>query len=206
MDKKKMYELYSELVRRHGDEDICSQMLKKMLLAEENTETKGGICLKDWLLKDKNDLRKNLKGAFYEDGRIVATDAHALIVLENQNYPEEFEGKIVSPDGDFIEAKYPQWRSVIPDPKKMTEIKPDWAKVKSDLKEVKLGLSTRTSSVRYVNFDDKFCISEKYVPLLLKLQKSPGISKIMYQEGNPRRAILVVGANYCAIFMPVNKD
>lgn len=206
MDKKKMYELYSELVRRHGDEDICSQMLKKMLLAEENTETKGGICLKDWLLKDKNDLRKNLKGAFYEDGRIVATDAHVLIVLENQNYPEEFEGKIVSPDGDFIEAKYPQWRSVIPDPKKMTEIKPDWAKVKSDLKEVKLGLSTRTSSVRYVNFDDKFCISEKYVPLLLKLQKSPGISKIMYQEGNPRRAILVVGANYCAIFMPVNKD
>lgn len=206
MDKKKMYELYSELVRRHGDEDICSQMLKKMLLAEENTETKGGICLKDWLLKGKNDLRKNLKGAFYEDGRIVATDAHVLIVLENQNYPEEFEGKIVSPDGDFIEAKYPQWRSVIPDPKKMTEIKPDWAKVKSDLKEVKLGLSTRTSSVRYVNFDDKFCISEKYVPLLLKLQKSPGISKIMYQEGNPRRAILVVGANYCAIFMPVNKD
>lgn len=206
MDKKKMYELYGEMVRRHGDEDICSQMLKKMLLAEENTETKGGICLKDWLLKDKNDLRKNLKGAFYEDGRIVATDAHVLIVLENQNYPEEFEGKIVSPDGDFIEAKYPQWRSVIPDPKKMTEIKPDWAKVKSDLKEVKLGLSTRTSSVRYVNFDDKFCISEKYVPLLLKLQKSPGISKIMYQEGNPRRAILVVGANYCAIFMPVNKD
>ena len=146
MDKKKMYELYSELVRQHGDEDICSQMLKKMLLAEENTETKGGICLKDWLLKDKNDLRENLKGAFYEDGRIVATDAHVLIVLENQNYPEEFEGKIVSPDGDFIEAKYPQWRSVIPDPKKMTEIKPDWAKVKSDLKEVKLGLSTRTSS------------------------------------------------------------
>lgn len=206
MDKKKMYELYGEMVRRHGDEDICSQMLKKMLLAEENTETKGGICLKDWLLKDKNDLRENLKGAFYEDGRIVATDAHVLIVLENQNYPEEFEGKIVSPDGDFIEAKYPQWRSVIPDPKKMTEIKPDWAKVKSDLKEVKLGLSTRTSSVRYVNFDDKFCVSEKYVPLLLKLQKSPGISKIMYQEGNPRRAILVVGSNYYAIFMPVNKD
>lgn len=129
-----------------------------------------------------------------------------LIVLENQNYPEEFEGKIVSPDGDFIEAKYPQWRSVIPDPKKMTEIKPDWAKVKSDLKEVKLGLSTRTSSVRYVNFDDKFCISEKYVPLLLKLQKSPGISKIMYQEKDPRRAILVVGPNYCAIFMPVSKN
>lgn len=206
MDKKKMYELYSELVRQHGDEDICSQMLKKMLLAEENTETKGGICLKDWLLKDKNDLRKNLKGAFYEGGRIVATDAHVLIVLENQNYPEEFEGKTVSPDGDFIEAKYPQWRSVIPDPKKMTEIKPDWEKVKSDLKEVKLGLSTRTSSVRYVNFDDKFCISEKYVPLLLKLQKSPGISKIMYQEKDPRRAILVVGPNYCAIFMPVSKD
>lgn len=206
MDKKKMYELYGEMVRRHGDEDICSLMLKKMLLAEENTETKGGICLKDWLLKDKNDLRKNLKGAFYEDGRIVAADAHVLIVLENQNYPEEFEGKIVSPDGDFIEAKYPQWRSVIPDPKKMTEIKPDWAKVKSDLKEVKLGLSTRTSSVRYVNFDDKFCISEKYVPLLLKLQKSPGISKIMYQEKDPRRPILVVGPNYCAIFMPVSKD
>lgn len=204
MDKKKMYELYGEMVRRHGDEDVCSQMLRKMLIAEENTETKGGICLKDWLLKDKNNLRENLKGAFYEDGRIVATDAHVLIVLENQNYPEEFEGKIVSPDGDFIEAKYPQWRSVIPDPKKMTEIKPDWAKVKSDLKEVKLGLSTRTSSVRYVNFDDKFCIGEKYVSLLLKLQASPGISRMMYMDN--RRAILVEGPNYQAMFMPVIKD
>lgn len=206
MDKKKMYELYGEMVHQHGAEDICSRMLKKMLLAEENTEAKGGINLTDWLLRDKRDPKQILKGAFYKDGRIVATDAHVLIVLENQNYPEEFEGQVVSPDGDFIEGRFPKWECIIPDQKKMTEIKPDWAKVKSDLKEVKLGLGTRTSSVRYVNFDDKFCINEKYVPLLLKLQKSPGISRIMYQEGDPRRAILVVGPNYCAIFMPVIKD
>lgn len=205
MDKKKMYELYGEMVRRHGDEDICSQMLKKMLLAEENTETKGGINLKDWVSKDKKARRPRFMGAFYKEGRIVATDTHALIVLNNQKYPEEMEGRIVTPDGDFADDEFPKmWEQIVPDPKKMTEIKPDWQKVKVDLKEVKLGLRSNTRSVSYVNFDDKFCIGEKYVSLLLKLQASPGISRMMYMDN--RRAILVEGPNYQAMFMPVIKD
>ena len=137
MDKKKMYELYGEMVARHGDEDFCSQMLRKMLLAEENTETKGGINLKDWLSKDKKDPRPYFTGAFYKEGNIIASDLRAMIVLKNQNYPEEFEGKIVSPDGDFIEGIFPRWESVIPDAQKMTEMKPDWGKVKEDLRDVK---------------------------------------------------------------------
>ena len=30
MDKKKMYELYGDMVHQHGADDICSQMLKKI--------------------------------------------------------------------------------------------------------------------------------------------------------------------------------
>jgi hypothetical protein len=68
----------------------------------------------------KDELREVMSGALYAGkGRIVATDAHILVVLENQNYPKSLEGTIKSlwnkvPQERLIGIPYPNWEAVVP--------------------------------------------------------------------------------------------
>ena len=68
----------------------------------------------------KDDLRVAMSGALYAGNkRIVATDAHILVVLENQNYPNSLKGTIKSlwnkvPQEDLVGVNYPNWEGVIP--------------------------------------------------------------------------------------------
>jgi hypothetical protein len=68
----------------------------------------------------KDERRPALSGALYAGkGRIVATDANILVVLENQNYPKSLEGTIKSlwnkvPQERLVGISYPNWEAVVP--------------------------------------------------------------------------------------------
>ena len=68
----------------------------------------------------KDDLRVAMSGALYAGNkRIVATDAHILVVLENQNYPNSLKGTIKSlwnkvPQERLVGVNYPNWEAVVP--------------------------------------------------------------------------------------------
>ena len=68
----------------------------------------------------KDEVREVMSGALYAGNkRIVATDAHILVVLENQNYPNSLKGTIKSlwnkvPQEDLVGVNYPNWEGVIP--------------------------------------------------------------------------------------------
>lgn len=65
----------------------------------------------------KKDFRTALYGIFHDKGQKVVTNANILIA-KKEDYPEEYEGKILGKDGKFIEAKFPNYEKVFPDLKK----------------------------------------------------------------------------------------
>lgn len=65
----------------------------------------------------KDKLRPTMCGIFHDNGQKVVTNANILIA-KKEDYPEEYEGKILGKDGKFIEGKFPNYESVFPDLKK----------------------------------------------------------------------------------------
>mgnify|MGYP006959226335 CR=1 FL=1 len=65
----------------------------------------------------KKDFRTALSGIFHDKGQKVVTNANILIA-KKEDYPEEYDGKILGKDGKFIEAKFPNYEKVFPDLKK----------------------------------------------------------------------------------------
>ena len=64
---------------------------------------------------DKDGTRPVMTGVYHDDGFKVASDAHILVAFKDDYDVSELEGKVVGKDGAFIDGKYPNWRSVIPD-------------------------------------------------------------------------------------------
>ena len=73
---------------------------------------KGNINIYDYVRKD--DTYTKLAGVFYNNGEIVASDAHILLVLKNYEYSKEFEGKIISKAGEEIDKQYPNYNNIKP--------------------------------------------------------------------------------------------
>ena len=61
----------------------------------------------------KNEMQANLTGIYHDNGFRVATSGNILCAVENP-YPAEYEGKIITPKGQIIDAQFPTWKSVIP--------------------------------------------------------------------------------------------
>lgn len=68
-----------------------------------------------YVAKDK--LLPVMSGIFHNKGQKVVSDSHILIA-KKEDYPEEYEGKILGKDGNFIDGKFPNYESVFPDLKK----------------------------------------------------------------------------------------
>lgn len=68
-----------------------------------------------YVAKDKS--RPIMSGILHDKGQKVASDSRILIA-KKEDYPEEYEGKILGKDGNFIEAKFPNYESVFPNLKK----------------------------------------------------------------------------------------
>ena len=109
----KLSEIYSYLVT--SERPDLAQLCTDIIRAEQDAVKKGKFNIYNYVYKDKTNLRPVMEGAFHDDGNIVASDAHIMVVIKEQ-YPEELEGKTVLPDGSFLNCSYPKWRRVIPEP------------------------------------------------------------------------------------------
>ena len=65
----------------------------------------------------KDDLRPAMCGIFHDKGQKVVSNANILIA-KKEDYPEEYEGKVLGKDGNFIDGKFPNYEKVFPDLKK----------------------------------------------------------------------------------------
>lgn len=72
----------------------------------------GKFDIYKWCSDDK--LREVLNGVYYDQGKMIATDGHLLVVLTGIDYPENYEGKIRRRDGVFIGGRFPRYESVRP--------------------------------------------------------------------------------------------
>lgn len=108
---KKLSEVYNRLAE---DNNELAEMIMQVIRAES---PKASASKKFDLFGyvAKGELRPSMKGVFHEEGFQVASDEKIMVAVK-QEYPKEYEGKILMKDGTLNgELKYPKWRSVIPD-------------------------------------------------------------------------------------------
>jgi hypothetical protein len=104
---------------RQTNEDGIREMLEQFLRA--NTVVKDEkLDLSKFVGKDPQ--RPAMNGIFHENGLKVATDS-SMIVAIYSHYKPECEGKIITPKGEIIDGKYPNWKSVIPPPESLKPVK-----------------------------------------------------------------------------------
>lgn len=97
----------------------CIDMLRRFL--ESNSPSPSGkFDLFNYVAKD--ELRPILNGIYHKDNKRIATDAMILIVLTNQDYNPEHEGKVLRKDLSEIEGLFPAWECAIPEKSKMARV------------------------------------------------------------------------------------
>jgi len=92
-------------------DDIVLDLLRRFLLSNEPSPT-GKFDIYKYVSVDEL-RRKVLTGVYHENGSMIATDGTIVIILPNQGYEPEFEGKAINSKMEIIEGKYVNWRSVI---------------------------------------------------------------------------------------------
>ncbi len=98
-----------KIVNGNNVEIDLKQVLAKPSGLTVGKKGKGGISMNDFLSKNHPVLR----GVRYENGAAVASDGHVLLAVKT-DYPKEYEGKTIDKNGNPIEGRFPNWKSVIP--------------------------------------------------------------------------------------------
>lgn len=109
--KKESEKLLNEIYVMTEDQKIKDKVLQ--ILRIEQSQAKGKFDYFKYVYKGLE--RPIMTGVFHDNGFKVASDAHILIAFKDDYDVSELEGKVVGKDGAFIDGKYPNWRSVIPD-------------------------------------------------------------------------------------------
>lgn len=197
MDKR-LYDLYFSLANKYGKDDENAKLLQKILLSEESGVPKSGIKMSDFVLGKKEANRPALTGVYYDNGKMAATDSTILVVL-SAPYPEEWEGKIITPDGDTVNGKYPNYNSVRPT-SEMKELNVDWEGIADEIKNARVDKKTGMKAAPNIDFEGKFKLSLKNAERLLKIRKNWDIEHLRYKD--ERSAVEFVGPNYWGVVMP----
>ncbi len=100
-----------EDILKSDDPGYIKMQAKQYLLGIELQKSFGNFNIHEYL--DRSNYRPVLKGVYHDNGYMVATDASLLVYIK-KDYPEENEGKIISPLTGEIIGRYPNWRGVIP--------------------------------------------------------------------------------------------
>ena len=118
--------------------DLCKEIMCIEVMNEKVKSLKFNIY--DYVAP-KPIYRSVMRGIYHKNGEIVASNEHILVVLKNQEYNKDLEGKSVCKDGTIIDEKYPNYNSIKPY-KNTKVIKIDFDKfdaiVKEDKAKVKL--------------------------------------------------------------------
>ena len=109
----KLSEVYNALLN-NPDNQHLADLIQQVIRAEATTDAKKGkFDIFKYTANDK--FRPVMATVFHDEGFRVASDAHILVAIK-EDYPEEYEQKMLNADGSFGEGVYPKWRSVIPKP------------------------------------------------------------------------------------------
>ena len=112
------------------EDKYFKETIEAIIRLESETKSKGKFSLWDYVSKD--DIRPSMCCVLHDSGYKVASDTHILVVLK-EDYPEDMEGKLMKKDGTIEDenVKFPNWRMVIPDPKKMVAVRLDFAGIRA---------------------------------------------------------------------------
>jgi hypothetical protein len=115
MKEVKLVEDAIRLTNEDGIREMLEQFIRaNTVVRDEKLDLSKFVC--------KDSLRPALTGILHENGLKVATDS-IIIVAIYTHYKPEFEGKIITPKGEIVDATFPQWKSVLPAPESLKSVK-----------------------------------------------------------------------------------
>lgn len=151
----------------------------------------------------KDDMRPAMCGIFHDKGQKVVSDGQILIA-KKEDYPEEYEGKILGKDGNFIDWKFPDYESIFPNPKiAYTEHEVDFGAFADFVLQTKATAKLRGSdtSFAFVQIGDSY-FQFKFFQLFVSYMKEIGAKTIWTAIGG-RRACYVEANGSRGVLMPI---
>ena len=142
---------------------------KESGLSFGNGKAKRSVKLRDFI-PDRRSEQQQLRGIHYDNGMAVVSDGYRLVAIRTE-YPAEYEGRTLMPNGREAKGRFPNWRGVVPNVG--IEIGTDW------LNRV-LGLQLEESDNRLVSFGGKPRATCVMVGELLRL------ARLAEKISNPR--------------------
>ena len=183
------------------DDKYFKETIETIIRLESETKTKGKFNLWDYTLKN-DGLRPSMNCVLHDSGYKVASDAHILVVLK-EDYLEDMEGKLMKKDGTIEDenVKFPNWRMVIPDPKKMVAVRLDFAGIRQFEADFKAKKKLDKRMEGYVRVGG--CLFKlEYLIKAVRFMEHVGTDELMVSP-DVRRAALAVSGDSKMILMPV---
>lgn len=203
-----------KMIERIDTEDMNKELainrMKQFVLLNTPTQKGGKVKIYDWTGKEQ--YRPNLMGVYHdaENKVAVATDTHALIVSKS-DYVECEESHIAAKNGDEIQGKYPNYKSVMPDTDECLLFDVDRDKIQRILTEYraerKLDKSVEYLAINIGSPDKPFYLTPENCKLLLQLPDGDFFIQANSQYGDYNARPLSYESaddNYKAIFMPMH--
>ena len=174
--------------------DLCKEIMCIEVMNEKVKSLKFNIY--DYIAP-KTNYRSVMRGIYHNNGEIVASNEHILIVLKNQEYNKDLEGKSVLKDGTIMDGRYPNYNSIKPYMNTKV-IKIDFDKFDAIVKEDKAKVKLMDKRERK-NYYGVVKVGTDYLKLellkkLIDFMKVIGTDEIRFQEDgiNKRRFAALV--------------
>lgn len=127
-----------------------------------------------------------LNGVYFEDGYKIACNGHAILKLKD-DYSKEFEGQIIRENGEFIDSKYVNYKSVLPTIEKNDEeVLIDINKLSEKVVESKMNkkvLQIKDKDTMVIKIYDQF-YKTYHIELLVNAYKKLENPKVYMKMGN----------------------
>ena len=183
------------------EDKYFKETIEAIIRLESETKSKGKFSLWDYTLKN-DDLRPSMNCVLHDSGYKVASDTHILVVLK-EDYPEDMEGKLMKKDGtiETENVKFPNWRMVIPDPKKMVAVRLDFAGIWAFEADFKAKKKLDKILEGYVRVGESL-FKLDYLIKAVRFMEHVGTDEFMVNPDG-RRAALAVSGDSKMILTPV---
>jgi len=148
--EKKLSTVFQYL-KRNGADNVA-QLITEIIRAECRTKRSTHFDLYDYA--DKTG-RRHMEGIYYNDGKQVVSDGHQLLVL-NEKYDEDLEGKIIDKNGEECAGVYPKYMMVLP------ETLDDYEPTEIDIEKFYSWIDERRAAYQVDNFGKKTKWSDEW--------------------------------------------
>lgn len=96
-------------IKDHEEFKMYAELLKDVIRAECMTPAKAGkFNIYNFVAND--EIRPTMCGVYHDRGNKVASDSHILVAIK-EDYPAEYEGKVILKDGSFVYIEEYIWNS-----------------------------------------------------------------------------------------------